>query len=141
MLTQVDEMPTEYINDCEMAVPSESSNNGRTGLLQPKPASYSDDEELDMQFEQNPKPNENTGLENYEVKIYPNPANNVFTISGNADLNFCEIYNNLGVLVAKQTLLKNNVEITVNNLANGIYTIKIYNTRGNFSVSKLNVLH
>jgi hypothetical protein len=142
-LNQVDNVPTDYINDCEMAVPSQNNSSGRTGLLQPKSASYSTDEELDMQFEQNPKPNASKVLENYEIKIYPNPANNVFTISNgnNTDLTFCEIYNNLGVLVAKQTLLKNNVEIAISAFANGIYTIKIYNAKGNISVQKLNVLH
>jgi hypothetical protein len=142
-LNQVDNVPTDYINDCEMAVPSQNNSNGRTGLLQPKPASYSADEELDMQFEQNPKPHASKVVENYETKIYPNPANNVFTISNgnNTDLTYCEIYNNLGVLVAKQTLLKSNVEIAISAFANGIYTIKIYNAKGNISVQKLNVLH
>jgi hypothetical protein len=30
---------------------------------------------------------------------------------------------------------------TINSFANGIYTIKIYNAKGNISVQKLNVLH
>ena len=143
-LNQVDSIATDYMNDCEMTVPSQSNSNGRIGLLQPKPASYSADEELDMLFEQNPNPIlKSTALLNNDIKIYPNPANNLFTLSNssNTELAYCEIYNSLGVLVVIQNLSKNNVDISVNKLANGIYTIKIYNVIGNISVQKLNVLH
>jgi hypothetical protein len=72
------------------------------------------------------------GMENKksdtQIDIYPNPANDVITISNNIALKEFEIYNSVGLLVLKTQLQ----QINISNLANGFYHIKIIKNDNKF---------
>lgn len=79
--------------------------------------------------------------QNKEVVIFPNPADNVITITGenlieNAKIN---IYNPLGQIILE---LRNNKSNTINTseLPLGLYTLKYYDKEKNFS-KKFMVIH
>jgi len=143
LLNGVDTIPTEYMNDCEIAVPIESINVGRRGAIQPKPAVYSADEEQDLLFDENPDENPSAVSPTFAVKVFPNPANTLVNIQGLSkdEIASYQVFNSLGVLVRQNKISANNVEFSVSDFANGIYTIKICNSKGNITIQKLNVLH
>jgi Endonuclease I/Secretion system C-terminal sorting domain len=65
----------------------------------------------------------NVNFDESKIVIYPNPAQDYFSISGINDASKVEIYNNLGMLVFQKDFIGNT---TVNfNLAKGIYLAKI----------------
>ncbi len=68
--------------------------------------------------------------ENDNTIIYPNPAKNSITVTTSlqAKDNILSIYNIQGQLVFTQPLLSNKADINIENLATGVYTIKISNT-------------
>jgi len=70
------------------------------------------------------------GLEEVEslfVKIYPNPTSDLLTISSSNYLGkySIEIYDNTGKLVKEYSLSEQETQISVNELSEGIYTIKL----------------
>lgn len=60
-------------------------------------------------------------MEQYEVLVYPNPANNLIHIENDNEIQTISIYNNIGVRVIQTTQLT----IDVSNLNNGIYFMVI----------------
>jgi len=86
--------------------------------------------------------NSKTGQELFEV--YPNPANNLLSIKShvNADLEVqMEIVDALGKIVFRNTLHfkkgKNETQINVSNMANGVYTMKLKTDKGNVDFIRL----
>ena len=70
------------------------------------------------------------------IKLYPNPTNSSFTISG-VELNTTiAIYNAIGKLVKSIQSSDNNTTIELSEYSNGIYFIKIKNNKGE-SIQKL----
>lgn len=62
------------------------------------------------------------------IKIYPNPAKDYITISwDNLEINYASVtlINNLGQIVFEKWINSNNDTVLVNELANGIYYLKI----------------
>lgn len=62
------------------------------------------------------------------IKIYPNPAKDYITISwDNLEINYASVtlMNNLGQIVFEKWINSNNDTVLVNELANGIYYLKI----------------
>lgn len=62
------------------------------------------------------------------IKIYPNPATDYITISwDNLEINYASVtlMNNLGQIVFEKWINSNNDTVLVNELANGIYYLKI----------------
>jgi hypothetical protein len=62
------------------------------------------------------------------INIYPNPANDIITISKSTSLKEIEIYNSVGLLVLKTQLQ----QINISNLASGFYHIKIFKNDNTF---------
>ena len=84
------------------------------------------------------KPNGLQENANYSVNVYPNPANNVVTIANAAGAQI-DIYNLAGQQVASVASASANQVISVANLAEGLYVIRVAN--GNqVSTSKLSVV-
>ncbi len=68
--------------------------------------------------------NENAN-DNYVIKIYPNPANDIIAFDINSNENMiCFIYNIIGALVKSENL-KQNQQVNVGDLDNGIYIVEI----------------
>ncbi len=74
-------------------------------------------------------------VENTDFFIYPNPANDVVTISG-ASGSQVYIYDLMGRVVLKDEATRDNHSISIANLETGIYTVRIINN-GVASTSKL----
>ena len=72
-------------------------------------------------------------LTNSNVKIYPNPTSDILTISSSNYLGkySIEMYDNTGKLVKEYSLSEQETQISVNELSEGIYTIKLI--RENYS--------
>ena len=66
-------------------------------------------------------------LTNSNVKIYPNPTSDILTISSSNYLGkySIEMYDNTGKLVKEYSLSEQETQISVNELSEGIYTIKL----------------
>jgi hypothetical protein len=70
--------------------------------------------------------------------IAPNPTNQYFTISGDINKGFkVAVYDNLGRLVISQ---RNETQVDVQNLANGVYMVRLETDKG-MSIKKLLILH
>lgn len=85
---------------------------------------------------------EATGIQevaNNSTVIYPNPANNVINVNSTSNINGVEIYTIAGQKVANYTANGTQTAISVSNLSNGMYLMKI-NTENGTSVQKFNVV-
>lgn len=83
-----------------------------------------------------------TGIQevaNNSTVIYPNPANNVINVNSTSNINGVEIYTIAGQKVANYTANGTQTAISVSNLSNGMYLMKI-NTENGTSVQKFNVV-
>jgi len=81
----------------------------------------------------------NIGVKNYKdnILVYPNPANNIVTISG-IDVANVKIFNNIGQLLLNEY---NTNEINASKLTNGIYILSIETLTGNTIQKKLIINH
>jgi PQQ-dependent dehydrogenase (s-GDH family) len=67
-----------------------------------------------------------------DIKIYPNPATEIFTVESKRNISkpvFYKLYDLTGRLVRTGSSTKDKFEVNVNNLASGIYTFKLFNAR------------
>lgn len=83
-----------------------------------------------------------TGIQevaNNSTVVYPNPANNVINVNSTSNINGVEIYTIAGQKVADYTANGTQTAISVSNLSNGMYLMKI-NTENGTSVQKFNVV-
>ena len=74
--------------------------------------------------------NINEKQNNSNISIYPNPTMGVFKISSDIKINSIEIYNILGEKIFNQNYTN---EINLSNYGKGIYFIKFYNGRNEYS--------
>lgn len=58
-----------------------------------------------------------------DIRIYPNPVENVLNINASHPIDQLELYNTTGALVLKQTAV--NGSIDVSNLSSGVYILKL----------------
>ncbi|MBI3510872.1 MAG: T9SS type A sorting domain-containing protein [Bacteroidetes bacterium] len=68
-----------------------------------------------------------TGIPDFsqpEISLYPNPASAYFKINSNKE-DLLTIYNSVGEIVLSQQLIKGENEIAVNELAEGIYVVRV----------------
>lgn len=78
----------------------------------------------------------NAGINNadaFRLNVYPNPAQHFITVDGD-NLSQILIYNSVGQRVAKQTAINGKNNISIEELADGIYTLQVLNTAGEKSV-------
>ena len=78
----------------------------------------------------------NAGINNadaFRLNVYPNPAQHFITVDGD-NLSQILIYNSVGQCVAKQTAIDGKNNISIEELADGIYTLQVLNTAGEKSV-------
>lgn len=78
----------------------------------------------------------NAGINNadaFRLNVYPNPAQHFITVDGD-NLSQILIYNSVGQCVAKQTAINGKNNISIEELADGIYTLQVLNTAGKKSV-------
>ena len=61
-----------------------------------------------------------------DLKVYPNPANNIVTIAGKQVIENIEIANMLGQKVLSQKVNADNVQVDVSTLAAGTYILNVY---------------
>lgn len=83
-----------------------------------------------------------TGIQevaNNSTVVYPNPANNVINVNSTSNINSVEVYTIAGQKVADYTANGTQAAISVSNLSNGMYLMKI-NTENGASVKKFNVV-
>ena len=68
--------------------------------------------------------NDNFDINNYNISIYPNPANNIISINSSIKINKVDVIDIYGKLIISKNIENNNYSINVSNLSNGIYFIK-----------------
>ena len=84
----------------------------------------------------------NAGINNadaFRLNVYPNPAQHFITVDGD-NLSQILIYNSVGQCVARQTAIDGKNNISIEELADGIYTLQVLNTAGEKSV-RIFVIH
>jgi hypothetical protein len=72
-------------------------------------------------------------MESFVFSLYPNPTNDVITISIQEVLDktmTLNIYNALGALVKTTMIEQNNQQLNVSDLSNGFYTVELRSTKG-----------
>lgn len=73
---------------------------------------------------------ENNSLAN-SIHLFPNPTNEFITIKSESYLKQISIYNTLGALVKNNAInVKKEIQLSLNELENGIYFVKIMNEKG-----------
>ena len=77
----------------------------------------------------------------FQFNIYPNPTNGVIELNISSESNFteCMIYNTIGTLINSIDNLENSkniIQIPIDNLADGIYFIKVKSPDGIISIQK-----
>ena len=77
------------------------------------------------------------GLDNREIRLYPNPVNDFLNISikGNTSSNYA-IYNLTGKLIQEMTMLPASNQINIKSLKSGIYFIHL-NTNQKTTIHKI----
>lgn len=70
--------------------------------------------------------------ENADFQLYPNPVQNLLTISGNTIVNKAEIFNAMGQLLMEVEPQSNHFEISMEDFPKGIYLVKIIMEEGTF---------
>jgi len=71
------------------------------------------------------------------ISIYPNPAKEQLTITGNKDVKYITILNTLGqVLVEQNSYNSDKAVINVSNLGSGVYFIKVSDKNGNVATKR-----
>ncbi len=74
----------------------------------------------------------NAGINNadaFKLSVYPNPAQHYITVEGD-NLSQILIYNAVGQCVARQSAIDGKNNISIDELADGIYTLQVLNTEG-----------
>ena len=74
---------------------------------------------------------------NYNILIYPNPANNIINIAG-TDITNIKIFNNIGQIILNEN---NTNTINVSGLTNGLYLLTIETSTGQTTQKKLIINH
>ncbi|PIQ14501.1 MAG: hypothetical protein COW67_13360, partial [Flavobacteriales bacterium CG18_big_fil_WC_8_21_14_2_50_32_9] len=71
--------------------------------------------------------NDEKGVTEKQLLIYPNPFNNQFTVEYETENQsvYLAIYNLMGVKVAEQTILSSKTIVDLSNVSNGIYFVVI----------------
>jgi len=69
----------------------------------------------------------NTHLLNSEIRIFPNPVTNQLIIESNQDI-FVEVFNYAG----RRIISSNNKQIDLTSLQNGVFVVKIYDSKKTF---------
>ncbi len=64
---------------------------------------------------------------NKEQSLYPNPANNMFYLSGYEDISYVQIYNVNGVLVKTATATSS---LNISDLPNAVYMVRVFYKNG-----------
>ncbi len=78
----------------------------------------------------------NTQFSIQELKIYPNPSTGIFTINTQDELQI-QVYNLLGKLITRKTLLMGNTNLDLSNFSNGLYILKTSHKNGQVNTYKL----
>ena len=65
-------------------------------------------------------------IKEQSIKIYPNPSHGKITLKHNLSMPhaFLEIYNGLGQLIEKQSVLNSSIDIDLTHQKNGMYLLK-----------------
>ena len=71
-----------------------------------------------------------------DLQIYPNPVGNTLNIKSSEDISKIEIVNVMGQVVYRTEVNGNNAVCDVNGLANGVYVVRIYNSRTSTTLSE-----
>ena len=74
--------------------------------------------------------NENK-VDESNISVYPNPANDFVKISANDNINSVKVYNSLGMIVEVMDVKANEVEINISDYNTGIYFFNIQTESGN----------
>lgn len=71
------------------------------------------------------------------ISISPNPASNELTVRSSSDIEKVEITNTTGQIVMSEDANSKNHKMNLENVANGVYFVKVYNSSKQVSVRKL----
>jgi hypothetical protein len=143
ILAMLDTVPSNFGNACEVAMPDNNSNARRAaGNVQDW------DESLDFMYDENgvmqiPNLSKLNTISN--IQFMPNPASSMVSFfvpeySGNAKIVICQM-NGETVLESNITVSIANTELSVANLANGMYIAKVYVNNQLKMTGKLSVIH
>ena len=78
--------------------------------------------------------------EDRSISVFPNPAQDQFRIVSEHALLQVEIFNAVGQRVYNNSSAGNQLDVNVQDLANGLYIVKIQSEKG-YATKKINVLH
>ena len=78
-----------------------------------------------------------------QIKVFPNPANDYFTIETENIKGNAYLYNALGQLVKQMPINDNRTIFSTNNIPNGIYFFSVANasSRYTYAIKKLIIQH
>jgi Secretion system C-terminal sorting domain len=65
-----------------------------------------------------------------ELYVYPNPVNNILNFASGSFISTIEIYNPMGVLIARKQVNTSNGNVDVSMFPDGMYIMKFFNERG-----------
>ena len=80
-----------------------------------------------------------SGIEETEIadiQIFPNPVSNILNITSSEEISEIEIVNVMGQVVYRTEVNGNNAVCDVEGLANGVYVVRIYNSRSSTTLSE-----
>ncbi len=83
-------------------------------------------------------PDTTTGINTFgtvpaSINLYPNPTDNIFTISGLRNGQIVEVYNYLGQKISNKIATNSIQQINICNQSDGIYFVRILNVEGNIA--------
>jgi hypothetical protein len=76
-----------------------------------------------------------------DVSFYPNPASDDITVNSNSDATLLEIYNVLGKIVLQKNLFTGENTLSISDLSNGTYFIKVSDASNASKMTRLVISH
>ena len=76
--------------------------------------------------------NENTSIIDQSIQLFPNPGNDVITLSANSAIEYFEVFNLSGQRLISSSLRSNLISIQINDLSPGVYIINGRSEEGLF---------
>lgn len=73
----------------------------------------------------------------FNTEVYPNPVEDILTVSSNEKIDALNVYNSVGKIVVQKTVLSTNTSINMTNLSSGIYLVELTNSSGKKSFKKV----
>jgi len=118
------------LNGDQIFVPTDLSSNGQYicgWSFNPNPDPWGEYHTFRLQISEEMSVND---LSNVDIKLYPNPTNDIINIQSNSKIKSVQVYNMNGQVMISKTIQNQNAKINVAGYISGTYIVKVETESG-----------